>query len=86
MSERHFGIPQTTARPVTGGRQPTARHHAPPEAQRNPQSLAAYPSLPRSPFTQAMLDALAVISLILLGSAFGFALAFAVFVFLIVWT
>lgn len=84
---RHFGLSSMTARSITGAGQPTARHHAPPiEARCNLSSFAADPSFPRSNFVQAVLDALAVLFLVLLASAFGVAIALAVFVLLFVGT
>ncbi len=112
MTHRHFGIPQMTARSITGAGQPTARHHAPPnEARCNPfelqpsaaladaaspvdwsraeemtshSSLAAYPSFPRSPFTQALIDVAAVIFAFLFVSVTALAIVGAAFILLFV--
>jgi len=84
MTHRHFGLSNMTARPITGGRQPTARHHAPPEAQRNLSSFPADPSFPHSPFAQAVIDVAAVVFAFLFVSVTALAIVGALFIMIFV--
>ncbi len=84
MTHRHFGLSNMTARPITGGRQPTARHHAPPEAQRNLSSFPVDPSLPRSNFAQAVIDVAAVVFAFLFVSVTALAIVGALFIMIFV--
>ena len=85
MTHRHFGLSSMTAHRPAEALPNGARHHAPPnEARCNLSSLAADPSLPFSPLRQAVLDVLAVLSLVFLASVLGVVIAFALFVLLFV--